>query len=631
MSSNVAAIETTASRDSPGLRRWALVTVTGLLVLAIALMGLRWMYSQQASLAVISDVLAQEISAAEPALAADDRWLPLSLPDKLCRKDCTSRFKIYRATIATPDALESLAVYLPMFDGAAAVYLNGHKVGQSGSMQSPTADMTYQPTLFALPRDLFEADVNYLDVVVAAQVPAGGRLIPFHVAAADQLTVPHATASFLTVGVLSVFNGIFLVLGFCALLLYGSGDRDRMYLWFVLLLVFSAVRNLNILLPEWPASLATRNWMYLTSTLGVLMTMSGLVSRFAMRRETWVDIGLVLLIVPASLLIWFGLQGDLWVNWIRANTAIRVLGIVLVPYALIRFLLYAKSLPVVVHSVIFGLLTLGLVLVLHDIVQSWPPRRLVFQLSNLAALPLALCFCVTLVSRYAGHLAAVQSHNRELRAAVAARERELAESHQRETEQARQQTLGAERQRIMRDMHDGVAGRLAVMLQQLRRGGSATTAITEELQRSLQDLRLTIDSLDEQLGVDFAAAMSTFREHVEPIVREQGVGMNWRLEIGESTEVGPEKTLQIYRCLQEGINNVLRHAGAAEIDVQVTRVANSIEVAISDDGRGIAEGDPSGRGIGNMRERIESVDGAFDLASDARGTRLRFTVPLDTP
>ena len=631
MSSNAAAIGTTENRNSPGLRRWVLVTGTGLLVLAIALLGLRWMYSQQASLEVISNVFAQELSAPEPQLAAEERWLPLSLPDKLCRKDCKSRFKIYRASIATPDTRESLAVYLPMFDGAAAVYLNGHKVGQSGSMRNPIADMTYQPTLFALPRDLFQASVNNLDVVVSAQVPGGGRLIPFHVGLADRLTAPHATVSFLTVDVLSIINGIFLVLGFCALLLYGSGDRDRMYLWFVMLLVFSAVRNLNILLPEWPASLETRNWMYLTSTLGVLLTMSGLVSRFAMRRETWVDIGLVLLIIPASLLIWFGLQGDLWVNWIRANSAIRALGIVLVPYALIRFLLHAKSLPAVVHNVIFSLLTLGLVLVLHDIVQSWPPRRLVFQLSNLAALPLALCFCVTLVSRYAGHLTAVQSHNHELHAAVAARERELAESHRRETEQARRQTLGAERQRIMRDMHDGVAGRLAVVLQQLRRGGSDTTSITEELQRSLQDLRLTIDSLDEQLGVDFAAAMTTFREQVEPIVSEQGIEMNWRLDIGDSTEVGPEKTLQIYRCLQEGINNVLRHAGAAEIDVRVTRAADSIEVSIADDGRGIAEDDPGGRGIGNMRKRVESVGGTFDLTSGAKGTRLQFCVPLDPP
>ena len=361
MSSGAAAVAPHELGGAGDIRRWTSVAVTGLLVVALLLSGLQWMYHQQSSLSALTQVSAQEIAAPDPGLVENERWAPLTLPDKLCSSDCTSRFKIYRATITAPADSRQMAVYLPMFDGSAMVILNGYTVGRSGSMQDPIADMTYQPTLFALPRDHYRSGTNTLDIIVSAQVPGGGRLIPFHVGPADELESAHALVSFLTVDILAVINGIFVVLGFCALLLYASGDRDRLYLWFVLLLAFSAARNLNILWPEWPETLATRNWIYLTATLGVLLSMSGLVSRFAMRSETRMDIGLVLLIVPASILIWYGLHADLWANWMRTNAAIRVVGIILVPYALIRFLLHARSLAVPVHSVIFALLAVGLV------------------------------------------------------------------------------------------------------------------------------------------------------------------------------------------------------------------------------------------------------------------------------
>ena len=597
----------------------------------LALAGLRWMYLQQAALPAITEVVAQELAAPDSAHIEEDGWAPLSLPDKICSADCNSQYKIYRSTLPGGAPDQPAAIYLPMFDGAAKVLLNGRTVGQSGSMRDPIADMTYQPMLLGLPQDLFAPDANTLDVIVSAQVRHGGRLIPFHVGSAAELESAFRTVSFLSVDILAVINGIFVVLGFCALLLYASGDRDRLYLWFVLILVFSAARNLNILWPEWPATLASRNWIYLTATLGVLLSTSGLVSRFAMRQETRIDIALVLLLIPAAVLFGYGLSTDLVANWIRANALIRVVGIILVPYALIRFLLHARSLPVTVHSVIFALLTAGLVLVLHDIVQSWPPRRLVFQLSNLAALPIVLSFCVTLVSRYAGHLAAIKAHNRELREAVAARERELAKSHERETEQARRQALGDERQRIMRDMHDGVAGRLAVMVQQLRHGAPAEDALTDQLQRSLQELRLTIDSLDEELGVDFEAALESFRARAEPVAAEQGVQIRWVSNLDEKLALGPEKTLQIYRCLQEGVHNVLQHAEASTVTVAVSRSDGQLDMTVSDNGTGIAAPPGNGRGLLNMRQRIESIGGTLEISSDSGGTRLQFLVPLDPP
>ena len=108
--------------------------------------------------------------------------------------------------IAPPANNRPMVVYLPMFDGAAAVLLNGHLVGQSGSLQDPTADMTYQPMLFALPHDLYSSTDNRLDVIVAAQIPGGGRLIPFHVGPATELESAHTTVSFLATVIACIFG-----------------------------------------------------------------------------------------------------------------------------------------------------------------------------------------------------------------------------------------------------------------------------------------------------------------------------------------------------------------------------------------------------------------------------------------
>lgn len=630
MTANTALFADSNTVLATSLRRWLAIALTSVAVVALMTVLLQWMYRAQSALPSHYSVQVQQLATPDPGEAVATDWLPLTLPDKLCRADCTSRFKLYRSAVTLADN-EAQGIYLPMYDGSAAVYLNGHKVGQTGSMSDPTADMTYQPALFELPEDLVEAGDNQLDIVVASMVVSGGRLVPFHIGPLDELSPSFSLMSFLTVDILSVSNGIFLILGFCALLLYVAGDRDRLYLWFVLLLVFATARNLNVLLPDWPATLVTRNWIYLTATLGVLLTTLGLVSRLARRRESVLDIGLVALLLPASALIWYGLETDLWVNWLRTNTAIRIIGVVLMPLALIRFVLHARKLPIVVHSVIFALLSIGLVLVLHDIVLASPPRILVFQLSNLAALPMVLCFCVTLVSRYAAHLSAVRTHNVQLRAAVAARESELAESYARASERERQETLSDERQRIMRDMHDGVAGRLAVMLQQLRRDDSNNEALTEELQRSLMDLRITIDSLDDHLGIHLDSALDAFREHMQPSASEHGVAISWEIDVADAPDIGPEKTLHIYRCLQEAINNVLRHADATEIDVTVRSNEGAIDASIVDNGKGFDPQAGNGRGLGNMQQRVESIGGSFNIESGADGTTLQFQIPLSPP
>jgi two-component system sensor histidine kinase UhpB len=94
--------------------------------------------------------------------------------------------------------------------------------------------------------------------------------------------------------------------------------------------------------------------------------------------------------------------------------------------------------------------------------------------------------------------------------------------------------------------------------------------------------------------------------------------------------------LTIYRSIQEGVTNALRHGHATIIMVHVAAGhgegiprGGNILVAISDNGRGFQSGTPFGFGISSMRERVRLLNGTLTICSRASGgTRLQIEISL---
>jgi len=98
----------------------------------------------------------------------------------------------------------------------------------------------------------------------------------------------------------------------------------------------------------------------------------------------------------------------------------------------------------------------------------------------------------------------------------------------------------------------------------------------------------------------------------------------------DSGELPQEVEDTLYRIVQEALTNVIKHAGATEVTVSVTREDGLLEVNIEHDGTGIDREVPSsGYGLVGMRERAELVGGTVAIASEpGRGTRVSATIPL---
>jgi two-component system sensor histidine kinase UhpB len=98
-----------------------------------------------------------------------------------------------------------------------------------------------------------------------------------------------------------------------------------------------------------------------------------------------------------------------------------------------------------------------------------------------------------------------------------------------------------------------------------------------------------------------------------------------------SSDLGPSVTLAIYRVVQEGLINALRHAHATRVDTVVESDGNAIVVTVTDDGVGLPSdwSRPGHFGLRGLAERVEHLGGKFTVNNNAsRGVQLKAEIPL---
>ena len=100
---------------------------------------------------------------------------------------------------------------------------------------------------------------------------------------------------------------------------------------------------------------------------------------------------------------------------------------------------------------------------------------------------------------------------------------------------------------------------------------------------------------------------------------------------GLAPSYGDSIDLTVYRCIQESLTNVIRHAQAKHvaIDIHDDGAAALLKLTVHDDGRGMAVGAPAGFGIRGMKERVEGLGGYYSVDSETRrGTCVSISIPI---
>jgi signal transduction histidine kinase len=252
-------------------------------------------------------------------------------------------------------------------------------------------------------------------------------------------------------------------------------------------------------------------------------------------------------------------------------------------------------------------------------------------------------FLTTELRRYVGAVSASERAGELLEMRLSTRERELNESHARLRAVEQAQMLLQERQRLMREMHDGLGSALMSSLIAVERGQMKPQDIAQVLRECVDDLKLTIDSL-EPVGDDLLVLLATLRYRLEPRLEAAGIELRWDIEPVPTLEwLDPQSALQILRMLQEILTNTLKHANARSISVATKTLpargdasadgaseGEEILIIVADDGRGFdcASAATKGRGLKNLRRRAAAIEGSVDIESAGSGTTVRIRLPV---
>lgn len=196
---------------------------------------------------------------------------------------------------------------------------------------------------------------------------------------------------------------------------------------------------------------------------------------------------------------------------------------------------------------------------------------------------------------------------------------------------SREAAILEERQRMARDVHDGIGGQLASLIAQVRLRRVSMEDVERALMGGLSELRLLVDSLD-LVGGTLADALSALHVRLGQQAAAGGMALVWdQSEDLNLVVTEPRWILNLYRVIQEATSNALRHSGGDRITISIRRLAEtSLTIRIEDNGTGF---DPAratgGRGMANMTHRVEEAGGSIAIETGATGGAcLRATIPI---
>jgi len=164
----------------------------------------------------------------------------------------------------------------------------------------------------------------------------------------------------------------------------------------------------------------------------------------------------------------------------------------------------------------------------------------------------------------------------------------------------------------------------------LVQGGAATQAQTIALlQECMDDMRLAIDSLSPD-EPDLLPVLGNFRYRMESRFKGVGLELRWtNHQLPDTLAIAPHDGLQVLRVLQEALANVLRHARASLVTVDLHFSEKLLAVRIRDNGVGFTLGEkPAGHGLVNMRLRAKKIGALLAIYALEPGTALDLDVPL---
>jgi len=537
---------------------------------------------------------------------------------------------------------ERWAILISTEKANAAIYLNGSFLGNGGKILPPIPDYRH-PLMFNFPASLLREQGNELYYHYVRGTPSV-YAEAVYIAPSALLEPWFSNAMFMKKHLRVSILIMMAVIASIMLLMFVQRPQDKFFGWYsAAIIVWMAHHGIRIV-DHLPIGNPYQVSALAYSTLGLFVAFaSQYIGSFINLRIPTVDKLILAWSILGSVILF--VVATLWGNTVNIlGEYIWVPGILLTGCYSVGalFVRFFRDNNTEVHLL---LVSVGLLLVtgvrdyLFDFTDLVPGST--FYLQYTGGLVLAF-WSVILMRRFAIALNTTEILNNELEQRIAEKTAELQDFYLKVSGIEKERALVEERERIMRDMHDGLGGQLIQVLS-LAEQNPQLSPVRQTLKLALSDLRLIIDSLSISDG-DLTTVLGTFRHRTEKMITAVGLEYDWHVEdVPMLKQMGPASALQVLRILQETISNIMQHAAASVITVRTKfelgkpSAKPMVVIEIQDDGKGFVippeakENKPKthgGHGLANMQYRAQRVGCTLVVSSSSEGTLVQLFIPV---
>jgi signal transduction histidine kinase len=536
-------------------------------------------------------------------------------------------------TFEAPDPATPSALFTRI-GNTFTVKLNGTHIAGMGQIGNRYQDFGKEPQFIRIPAGVLKAQ-NTLEITLHALGQRHAGLVPVVFGPAEPVYAEYRRAYRLRIAAAFAIAVISLSLGALSLLLWVR-QREQLYLFYGLGDLLWALHISDTLFQTaplpWPWWGIVTFSAYMMAGVFICKFSLALLDAHKGAIKTITDWHLLLTLPLAALTI----AANVPLAW-RAWQGVTVIICCWTGVLVVRHGFRAQALEKRVLAMAAAV-TAGAALRDFVVIKMMPDAFGEIAWVRFAWVIYAITLAWVIAERLRKSTEALEKLNNSLSTRLAEREKELKEVFSRQIAADRRQAAAEERQRLTRDMHDGIGSQLAGTLLLAQDPAFPRLLITEHIRDALDNLKLTVDAMQEADG-DIATILGALRYRLGPRLQACGLALKWHVQplpLVDGWSIQHARHLQL--ILFEAFSNIMAHARATEAELcalyENEHQGGSICIGLRDNGRGFAPGELSvagGQGLTNMRIRAEKIQASLEVDSDSSGTRITIRLPLANP
>lgn len=189
---------------------------------------------------------------------------------------------------------------------------------------------------------------------------------------------------------------------------------------------------------------------------------------------------------------------------------------------------------------------------------------------------------------------------------------------------AHEKGVSEERQRIARDIHDNIGSQLLSALH-----SHDVDRKDDMIRETLSDLRDIINNAAHP-GLTFEETLADLRAETDERLAAENIRLNWTLKTDQPPGMTPQAAHAIRSIIREAVSNVIRHAQATVVDVEIGWDRENMSLVVNDNGRGIDLDTLSpGNGLTNLSTRMTALGGSLGYVDNGPGMAITARFPIN--